>query len=633
MRIFRRLISYSLRYKYRFLAGVVCALFTAILNAISLTALIPLFDSLDSSKKEGFKFEFTIPEKNILLKERFFGEDSLDGLERIKRLIIDFKQSVNSLTKDKTSKEVVWLVCKFVMPMYLLKLITYLLSVYYIATTGYTAVRDLRQELFDKMQNLSLNLFYKEKSGILMSRIINDVEIIAAVISSNLRDAIINFFYVITHLTILLYLNTELLVIAIFTVPILVYPVTLFTNKILKSTTKFQERMANLNGHIQEILSGMKEIRIFNAESFELARFTDINEKATWRNFKGQFYLQIAPALVEFTSSLVVLGFFSIGAKFIATQQFTQGEFMTFLLTLLFLLRPLTQLSQMIGKISQSIAAGERIFEIIDRDGEAGEKVSYTPYKAKIRTLKDSIEFQDIYFQYTESKTEVLKSINLKINIGDTVAFVGQSGSGKSTLMDLIPMFYIPTKGKILFDNVDISTYSLADVRKKIGIVTQDIFLFHGTVAENIAYGMPGCLREEIIYAATLANAHEFIMEMEHGYDSLLGIRGLNLSGGQRQRLVIARALLRDPEILILDEATSALDAQSEKLVSDALHRLFEGRTMFIIAHRLSTIRSVKKIVVLHDGEVVEQGDHESLLAQNGIYTKLYENQFVVNGN
>lgn len=628
MRVFRRLLAYSFRYKYRFFTGVVFALCTALLNAISLTALIPLFDSLDSTKKEAFKIELTIPEKNILLKEHFFGKDSLDGLERIKRVIIDFKESVNAMTKDKTSKEVVWLVCKLVIPLYLLKLITYLLSVFYIATTGYTAVRDLRQELFDKMQTLSLNLFYKEKSGILMSRIINDVEIIAAVISSNLRDAIINFFYVVTHLSILLYLNMELLVIAIFTVPILVYPVTLFTNKILKSTTKFQERMANLNGHIQEILSGMKEIRIFNSEDYELQKFKEINEKATWRNFKGQFYLQIAPALVEFTSSLVVLGFFSLGAKFVANQKFTQGEFMTFLLTLLFLLRPLTQLSQMIGKISQATAAGERIFEIMDQEAESNDHFSPSLKSTQIPVLKDSIDIEDVYFQYPETKTEVLKAINLKVNIGDTIAFVGQSGSGKSTLMDLIPRFYNPTKGKILFDGVDITTYNLAEVRKKIGIVTQDIFLFHGTVAENIAYGMPGCHREELIYAAKLANAHEFIMEMEDGYDSFLGIRGLNLSGGQRQRLVIARALLRDPEILILDEATSALDAKSEKLVSDALNRLLEGRTMFIIAHRLSTIRTVKKIAVMHEGMIVEQGDHESLLAQNGIYTKLYENQF-----
>jgi ATP-binding cassette subfamily B protein len=626
MKIFRRLLSYSLKYKYRFMAGIFFAVLTALINASSITVLIPLFDALGSDKKTNFHLDYTAPEYNILIKEKMFGRSSLDGLEKLKRLIIVLKFRVNNAIKDMDSTEIVWTICKLIVPLYVMKMICFLLSVFCIATSGYNAVRDLRQELFDKVQTLPLTYFYKEKTGLLMSRIINDAEIIAAIISSNLRDAIINFFYVITHLFVLLYLNTELLLIATITVPVIIYPVTLFTKKISKSTSKFQERMADLNANVQEMISGIRVIRSFSMEDHELEKFNDINTKLSHRNFKGQFYLQVAPGLVELTSSIVVLGFFAIGAKLIFDGSFTQGEFMAFLLTLLFLLRPLTQLSQMFGKITQAKISGERIFEIIDKENseshaeESGVHVS---------PLKDSIQFKNIHFQYPETSSDVLHGIDFEIKIGDTVAFVGSSGSGKSTLMDLIPRFYNLSIGEITFDGVNISEYNLHDLRRKIGIVTQNIFLFHGTVAENIAYGRPNSNLNEIIEAAKLANAHEFIMEMEHGYSSILGVRGLNLSGGQRQRLVIARALLRNPEILILDEATSALDAQTEKLVGDALDRLFKNRTTFIIAHRLSTIRRIPKIVVMDTGQIAEVGNHESLIAQNGLYAKLYESQFV----
>ncbi|HRG45581.1 MAG TPA: ABC transporter ATP-binding protein [Leptospiraceae bacterium] len=626
MKIFRRLLSYSLKYKYRFMAGIFFAVLTALINASSITVLIPLFDALGSDKKTNFHLDYTAPEYNILIKEKMFGRSSLDGLEKLKRLIIVLKFRVNNAIKDMDSTEIVWTICKLIVPLYVMKMICFLLSVFCIATSGYNAVRDLRQELFDKVQTLPLTYFYKEKTGLLMSRIINDAEIIAAIISSNLRDAIINFFYVITHLFVLLYLNTELLLIASITVPVIIYPVTLFTKKISKSTSKFQERMADLNANVQEMISGIRVIRSFSMEDHELEKFNDINTKLSHRNFKGQFYLQVAPGLVELTSSIVVLGFFAIGAKLIFNGSFTQGEFMAFLLTLLFLLRPLTQLSQMFGKITQAKISGERIFEIIDKENsESHEEES----GLHVSPLKKSIQFKNIHFQYPETNSDVLHGIDFEIEIGDTVAFVGSSGSGKSTLMDLIPRFYNLSIGEITFDGINISEYNLHDLRRKIGIVTQNIFLFHGTVAENIAYGRPNSNLNEIIEAAKLANAHEFIMEMEHGYNSFLGVRGLNLSGGQRQRLVIARALLRNPEILILDEATSALDAQTEKLVGDALDRLFKNRTTFIIAHRLSTIRRIPKIVVMDSGQIAEVGNHESLIAQNGLYAKLYESQFV----
>jgi ATP-binding cassette subfamily B protein/subfamily B ATP-binding cassette protein MsbA len=605
------------------------ALLTAILNAFSLTLFIPMFDALGSKQTQGFQLELTLPEKNILLKEQYFGIDSLDGLEKAKKIIIDSKLALNKYFKNKQPQEIVWTICIAIVPLYILKIISYLISVFCISTTGFQAIRDIRQELYNKVQTLPLTYFYKEKTGIIMSRIINDAEIVSAVISSNLRDAIINIFYILTHLVILLYLNINLLIIACISVPIIVYPVTLFTKKITKSTQKFQERLADLNATVHELLVGIRVIRSFQMEEYELEKFREINQKATHRNFKGEYYLQVAPNLIEFTSSLVVLGFFAFGAKFIYDGSFTQGEFMAFLLTLLFLLRPLTQLSQMIGKITQASIAGNRIFELLDRENHEVHHI--TPVH-KITRLRKNIIFEDVHFTYPESTTEVLKGINLEVKVGETVALVGSSGAGKSTLVDLIPRFYSPTKGKILFDGVDIEELSLHELRKKIGIVTQEIFLFHGSVMDNIAYGKPGASFKEVVRAARLAHAHDFIKEMENGYQTILGIRGLNLSGGQRQRLVIARALLRDPEVLILDEATSALDNKSERLVSEALDRLFKNRTTFVIAHRLSTIRKIKRILVLDQGLIVEEGDHNSLMNQKGLYAKLYQTQFEING-
>lgn len=621
-------MSYSVRYKYRFSLGIAFALLTAILNAVSLTSIIPLFDTMAADPNTRFQFEFTEAEQEIITKEESNLEIRLNPVERAKKVLIDVKRWSNGRTKYMEPKEVVWAVCLLILPLYGLKLLTYLASVYCLATAGYWAVRDIRQNLFEKNQMLPLTFFFKEKTGLLMSRIINDVEVVAAVISSNFRDATINFFYVITHLLVLLYLNTELLLIACGTVPLIILPVTLFTKKITRSTERFQEKLADLNANLQEMISGIKVIRVFNTEKYERDKFQKINQNVYRRNFKGQYYLQIAPSLVELTSSLVALGFFALGARYILAgnvgSPFTVGQFMVFLLTLLFLLRPLTQLSQMVGKISQAIIAGRRIFEIIDLETEDHSEEE----KVKVHKVTNSIQFKGVTFAYPGTNAEVLKDINLNVKVGETIAIVGASGCGKSTLMDLIPRFFDPSVGSIEFDGQNIKDLSLADLRNKIGIVTQDIFLFHGKVADNIAYGKPGANRKDVIRAARLAHAHDFIKQMDNGYDSILGVRGLNLSGGQRQRLVIARALLRDPEIMILDEATSALDAESERLVSDAFRRLFANRTTFVIAHRLSTIKDIPRILVMDNGRIVEEGNHTSLMEKNGLYRKLTDNQY-----
>ena len=655
MKVFFRLLSYTLAYKGYFFRGVAISFLVAVLNGVSFTIFVPLFDAL-GDKGEVFNVQFTdsdrriltyvvnsfpeyaflpetrlqIPESPQRIKKKesarilhFIEKKSNFGLEKFKNLqlqtIIRWKLKINA--SGYSPLDVVFTACAVILPLLILKQILHLLSVKYIAGTGYRAVRDIRLSLYEKVQRLPLSYFYREKTGLLMSRVINDVEVVAAVISSNLRDSITNIFYLLTHMLLLAYLNLNLFLISIVTVPLMLSPVTFFSKKIRKSSTKSQELLGDLNAHLQEAIQGVRVIRSFVMENYETKRFQNVNQKLYWRNFKQEFYLRMGPNLVELTSAVVTIGVIALGATFLDPANFTGGAMMTFLITLMFILRPIMQLSGMYGKINQSIISGNRIFEIMDMDLEVNDPENPVPYAP----LKSSIFFDGVRFTYPGTDAEILHGINLEVKAGQTVAIVGESGSGKSTLMDLLARFFSPTAGRILIDGEDINNFKVFDHRKRIGIVTQEIFLFHGTIKENIAYGKPEYGMDDVERVANLANAHDFIMEFPDGYNTVIGTGGFTLSGGQRQRIAIARALLRNPEILILDEATSALDTESERLVQNALERLFRNRTTFVIAHRLSTIEKADFIVVISEGKIEDTGTHDDLINREGLYAKLQE--------
>ncbi|MDL5245784.1 ABC transporter ATP-binding protein/permease [Leptospira weilii] len=623
MNIYKRLLKYSFKYKYRLTLGIVLSFFVSVLNGASLTSLIPIFDSLGTGEKTNFEISLTKKDKALL--QRLQEKDSFSRTESIELRLAEWKIRLNSSLKNMSHDQLVLLFCFVVFPVYLLKLTFLAAAVYCINSAGYLAIRDLRAELYAKAQTLPLNHFVQEKTGILMSRIINDVEVLGKLISSDLKDAIVDFFYIVTHLLLLMYLSWKMFLAVFIVVPIVMGPVSAFADKIRKATRNQQERLSSLNGHLQEVISGIRVIRAFSMEKVEAKRFWEFNQDLSDKTFKGHFYHQVGPSLTELFSSIIAVIFLSFGAYLMEDGTFSRGMFMAFFLTLIFLMRPFKQMSMLSNSIQSAISAGSRVFELLDQETDIQNPAS----PRFLKKMEKGLSFNNVTFTYPGAKTPAVQEINLEIPKGETVAFVGASGAGKSTLVDLVPRLIDPQEGQIFIDGIDIRELDLSNLRKRIGIVAQQVFLFNGTIRENICYGNQSVTEEQLRSACEQAFAMEFILSFEEGFDTIVGERGVMLSGGQRQRIAIARALLLNPEILILDEATSALDTESERLVQQALESLYKNRTVIIIAHRLSTVQIANTIFAMEDGRIVESGTHAELIQLDGKYKKLYDIQFV----
>ncbi|RHX82461.1 ABC transporter permease [Leptospira yasudae] len=605
------------------ISGIVLSFLVSVLNGASLTSLIPIFDSLGTGEKTNFEISLTKKDKALI--QRYEEKDSFTSVESIELRLAHWKVQLNSSLKKMSHDELVLLFCFIVFPVYLLKLIFLAAAVYCINSAGYLAIRDLRAELYAKAQTLPLNHFVQEKTGILMSRIINDVEVLGKLISSDLKDAITDFFYIVTHLLLLLYLSWKMFLAVFIIVPIVMGPVSAFADKIRRATRNQQERLSSLNGHLQEVISGIRVIRAFSMEKVEAKRFWEFNQDLSDKTFKGHFYHQVGPSLTELFSSIVAVIFLSFGAYLMEDGTFSRGMFMAFFLTLIFLMRPFKQMSMLANSIQSAISAGDRVFELLDQETDVRN-----PANPKfLKRIEKGISFNNVTFTYPGSKNPAIQEINLEIPKGETIALVGASGAGKSTLVDLVPRLIDPQEGSITIDGIDLREMDLSNLRKRIGIVSQQVFLFNGTIRENICYGNSNVSEDRLHAACEQAFAMDFILSMEEGFDTIVGERGVMLSGGQRQRIAIARALLLDPEILILDEATSALDTESERLVQEALESLYKNRTVIIIAHRLSTVQIANRIFTMENGRIVESGTHAELIQLDGKYKKLYDIQFV----
>jgi subfamily B ATP-binding cassette protein MsbA len=488
---------------------------------------------------------------------------------------------------------------------------------------GLRVIQDIRNALNQHMQYLSLSFFQRHPTGTLISRVNSDVYLVRAALTDSVASLMRDTTSLLALTTVAFFMDWVLASIAFFVFPASVFPIMRMSRKIRGFTKRGQISTGNLATLLQESIQGNRIVKAFGMEGYENKRFGQENQRLFKQSIRASRMKAVVTPSMELLASLAIGSVVWYGGSSVIGGGRTQGEFMAFMTAMFLMYQPFKQLTRTYATIQQGNAGAERIFEILDEEPEIRDRPGSRPAAPFSR----EIEFQDVSFGYGQEL--VLRNINLKIKAGAMVALVGMSGVGKSTLADLITRFYDVTSGKILLDGVDIRDVTLDSLRSQIGIVAQHTFLFNDTIRNNIAYGDPNKTMDHIVAAAKAAHAHDFIMAIPQGYDSIVGEMGMKLSGGQRQRLAIARALLKDAPVLILDEATSSLDAESERLVQGALENLMVQRTTLVIAHRLSTIRKANRIVVLVDGSIVEEGTHEELMARKMAYSKLYSLQLL----
>lgn len=494
---------------------------------------------------------------------------------------------------------------------------------YLVSYVGQRVIIDVRSVLFRKFQRMPLSYYDKQQTGTVMSYITNDVAVMQSAIVDNLIELVTEGSILIGSLAMMIYLDWKLSLLTLMTIPLVGFAMKIFGRKLKRSSTVIQERVAEITSLLQESISAIRVVKSFVRESYEIKRF----EEQNWRNFQAAMknvkLSSLLTPTVEFLAAIAVTFIVWFGGYEVVNEVITAGELVAFLTYAVNLANPVKRLSRVYAAIQKAMSAADRVFAVMDLN----EKITDVPGAKPLPPIKGKVEFKDITFSYKEGQP-ALQHISLKAEPGQMIALVGPSGSGKSTIANLIPRFYDVDSGVITIDDHDIRQVTADSLREQIGLVPQETMLFSTSVMENIRYGRLEATDEEVIEAAKAANAEEFIKELPEGYDTKLGERGLNLSGGQRQRLAIARAILKNPRVLILDEATSALDTESEKIVQDALDNLMVGRTSFVIAHRLSTIFNADQIFVVENGHLREHGTHEELLAAGGLYSNLYNIQF-----
>ena len=483
-------------------------------------------------------------------------------------------------------------------------------------------LRRMRNEMFARVANMNVGYFSNQRKGDIMSKITQDVMVVQYCITNTLQVAFRDPLLIIGYMTLMIGISWQLSLFAVLFLPIVGLVIGRIVKRLRHPAKRGQERMADLVSVVEESLSGIKIVKGYNATNFIVDKFKKINADMSRLILSMARRQQLASPMSEFLGLTAVAIILVFGGSLVENGYVTGAGFIAFVAAFSQITRPLRSFIDQFANINQGVAAGERIFTIIDAENEVKDKENAREFEG----LKESIELRNVKFSY-ESDREIIKGVNIKIKRGETVALVGPSGGGKSTLSELIPRFYDVDGGEVLFDGIPVHEYKQESLRAKMSIVSQETVLFNDTIEGNILMGRPTATHEEVIEASKVANAHGFIMESAEGYDTNIGDRGTKLSGGQRQRLSIARAVLKNPEILILDEATSALDTESEKLVQDALTNLLKGRTSIVIAHRLSTIYNADRIYVIDDGRVVEEGKHKELLEKGGIYAHLIEMQ------
>ncbi|MGB6067818.1 MAG: ABC transporter transmembrane domain-containing protein [Desulfomonilaceae bacterium] len=493
---------------------------------------------------------------------------------------------------------------------------------YLMSFIGQSVIRDLREQMFARMEEMSVDFFVRHSTGELLSRMSNDVTMVQGAMTSAITGMMRDAVMVVALIFVVFYRDYKLALIAMVVFPLAIYPLLSFGKKLKRYTRRMLVSLEDITERLNETITGIRIVKAFAMEPYELDRFVLVNNtlfKAFMRRFKVR---ALSNPMMETLGGFGVCAIVYYGGSQVISGHSTPGTFFSFMTALFMLYEPIKRINEVNLTIQEGTSAGERIFAFLD----APTEIKDSPAAGTLKTVQRDIVYEDVTFAYDHEP--ILKGITIRVQAGEAVAIVGESGVGKSTLLDLLPRFYDVTAGRILIDGTDVRDLTQRSLREQIGIVTQQTILFDDTIRNNIAYGRPDLPLDRVVEAAKAAHAHDFITALPMSYDTMIGEDGIKLSGGERQRIAIARALLKNPPVLILDEATSNLDSDSEKAVQSALEELMKGRTTLVVAHRLSTIRNVDRIYVMMGGRIAEEGSHDALLARHGEFARLYNMQF-----
>jgi subfamily B ATP-binding cassette protein MsbA len=572
MNTYRRLLTYVRPYRNRFILSIACGLLVSATTTLSALLVKPILDDIFVARDTGKLYFFPL----------------------------------------------------LIIALYATRGLLHYGHAYLMRYIGQGVIRDIRNQLFAHLLHMPLAYFHRHHTGTLMSRLTNDITFMQRAVSSSVNDVLRQGLTMLGLIGVAFYRDWFLATFAVLILPLASIPIVFLGRKLRRLNRRAQAQMGVLSTLLKEVLSGIKVVKAFGRESYEQQRFQQRNAafyNVTMRAVKTD---EIGSPIMEMLAALGVALVVFYGGRQVVHGASTPGTFFSFLTAVLWLYEPMRKLSNLNSTLQGGLAAADRVFDVLDQRHDPPTSDGQT----ELPPLRHRLLIRNVSMRYTPHTPFVLQNVNLQVEAGEVVALVGFSGAGKTSLVDLLPRFYDPQQGAILIDDVDIRQVSLASLRAQIGVVSQDIVLFDDTLRQNILYGNPQATEAQMIQAARAAYAHDFISRTPLGYDTVIGERGVRLSGGEKQRLAIARALLKNSPILILDEATSALDSESEQMVQYALDNLMKDRTTFVIAHRLSTVRHADKIVVLHQGKVVETGRHGELLVQGGLYSRLYDLQF-----